>query len=110
MLFDDLCKHSIHSAPTDDAFAKLPDGIVDQLLDPENVEILKDILLLHVIEGEIDSSMVTSGSKSTLSGNDIDLVVSDDGISVNDANVIEPDVPTSNGIIHVIDGVLLPPV
>lgn len=105
-----ICTQTIYSAPTDDAFALLPDGIVNQLLLPENVEILRNILLLHVIEGEIDSSMVSSGFVTTLSGVDIEAVVSDSGISFNDSRVIQADLEANNGIIHVIDGVLLPPV
>lgn len=105
-----FCIYQIYSAPTDDAFAELPDGIVNQLLQPENVEILKNVLLLHVIDGEIDSSMVSSGFVTTLSGIDIEAVVSDSGISFNDSSVIQADVVADNGIIHVIDGVLLPPV
>lgn len=110
IFFDDLCTYPIYLAPTDEAFAELPDGIVNQLLLPENVEILRNVLLLHVIEGEIDSSMVSSGFVTTLSGIDIEAVVSDSGISFNDARVIQADVVADNGIIHVIDGVLLPPV
>ncbi len=110
ILFDNLCSYQIYSAPTDDAFAALPDGIVNQLLQPENVEILKNVLLLHVIEGEIDSSMVSSGFVTTLSGIDIEAVVSDTGISFNDSSVIQADLVASNGIVHVVDAVLLPPV
>eukprot|EP00986_Skeletonema_menzelii_P000688 scaffold195_cov161-Skeletonema_menzelii.AAC.3 len=96
-------------APNDEAFDKLPEGTVDQLLLSENVEILKEILLLHVIEGKVDSSMVSSGPVTTLSGNLIQADVSDSGISFNDANVIAADILASNGVVHAIDQVLLPP-
>mmetsp|Transcript_891 Transcript_891/g.1411 ORF Transcript_891/g.1411 Transcript_891/m.1411 type:complete len:428 (+) Transcript_891:265-1548(+) len=101
-------------APTDDAFAKLPNGTVDELLLPENIDKLTNILLTHVIDGAVDSSMLTGGAEETLSGNTIEAVVNDDGsisfnINGSNANVILADVDASNGIIHAIDGVLLPP-
>mmetsp|Transcript_3068 Transcript_3068/g.4610 ORF Transcript_3068/g.4610 Transcript_3068/m.4610 type:complete len:433 (-) Transcript_3068:54-1352(-) len=101
-------------APTDDAFAKLPNGTVDTLLLPENIDKLTNILLTHVIDGAVDSSMLTGGTVETLSGNTVEAVVNDDGsisfnINGSNANVILADVDASNGIIHAIDGVLLPP-
>jgi len=96
-------------APTNDAFAALPEGTVDSLLLPENVETLKDILLTHCISGNILSSMVTSGPITTLSGNTIEAVVNDDGsITFDGATVITADVVASNGIAHVIDKVIVP--
>ncbi|MEM0913088.1 MAG: fasciclin domain-containing protein [Planctomycetota bacterium] len=97
-------------APTDDAFAALPDGTVEALLKPENKETLKSILLYHVIEGEVPSStVVTLDEATTLQGGVIDIQVSDAGVKINDANVIKTDVAAGNGTIHVIDAVLLPP-
>ena len=95
------------SAPTDEAFAKLPEGTIDTLL--ENVETLEEILFYHVIEGKVLSSMVSSGPVTTLLGDPVEAVVSDSGISFNGANVIGADVEASNGVIHAIDEVLLPP-
>ncbi|KAK1744359.1 fasciclin domain-containing protein [Skeletonema marinoi] len=95
--------------PTNDAFAALPEGTVDSLLLPENVETLKDILLTHCISGNILSSMVTSGPITTLSGNTIEAVVNDDGtITFDGSTVITADVVASNGIAHVIDKVIVP--
>ena len=99
----------LYTAPTNDAFAALPEGTVDSLLLPENVETLKDILLTHCISGNILSSMVTSGPITTLSGNTIEAVVNDDGtITFDGSTVITADVVASNGIAHVIDKVIVP--
>ena len=95
------------SAPNDEAFAKLPEGTIDTLL--ENVETLEEILFYHVIEGKVLSSMVSSGPVTTLLGDPVEAVVSDSGISFNGANVIGADVEASNGVVHAIDEVLLPP-
>ena len=97
------------SAPTDEAFAKLPEGTIDTLL--ENVETLEEILFYHVIEGKVLSSMVSSGPVTTLLGDPVEAVVSDSGITFNGANVIGllQDVEASNGVVHAIDEVLLPP-
>ena len=104
-------------APTDDAFANLPCGTLDQLLLPENVKTLRKILLNHVFNEKFESSDVESGFYKALSGNKIEAIVSYDGISFDssrkkngkdalDSQVIQPDLDASNGIIHVIDGVL----
>ena len=99
-------------APIDEAFAKFPEGTVENLLQPDNIDTLKLILLNHVIEGEIYSSMVTSGPITTLSGYDIIADVSESGEIVFDdiSNVVLADVMASNGIVHAIDTVLLPEV
>ena len=96
-------------APTDDAFAALPDGLVDALLLPENKAALTAVLTYHVLGAEVPSSDVATGSVATLQGEEIDLVAGDDGVTVNDANVVAVDVDASNGVIHVIDSVLVPP-
>jgi len=96
-------------APTDEAFAALPAGLVDALLLPENKDALVAILTYHVLGAEVPSSDVTTGPVATLEGEDIDLVVSADGVTVNGADVVAVDVEASNGVIHVIDAVLVPP-
>ena len=97
-------------APTDDAFAALPEGTVESLLeDPEGA--LKDILLYHVAEGAVPAeTVVTLDSVTTIQGEPIAIMVMDGNVMLNDsANVIITDIAASNGIIHVIDSVLLPP-
>lgn len=97
-------------APTDEAFAKLPAGTVDSLLKPENKEKLKAILLYHVVAGKVPASKVlklNGRSVKTLQGSEV-KVSTKHGVKVNDARVITTDVNTSNGVIHVIDAVLIP--
>ena len=94
-------------APTDDAFAALPEGTVEALL--EDIPALTDILLYHVVEGTVLAETVaTLDSATTLQGSDV-AITADDGVMVNDANVILTDIKADNGVIHVIDAVLLPP-
>ncbi|MCL7979390.1 MAG: fasciclin domain-containing protein [marine benthic group bacterium] len=96
-------------APTDDAFAKLPAGTVETLLKPENKEQLKSILLYHVVEGEVTSEQVVKlTSAKTLQGQKAKIAVKDGKVYVDGAQVIKADVPASNGVIHVIDSVILP--
>ncbi|MEM7577049.1 MAG: fasciclin domain-containing protein [Planctomycetota bacterium] len=96
-------------APTDAAFAALPEGTVDSLLLPENKEQLKAVLLYHVIEGEVlAETVVTLDEAPTLQGGTVDIEVSGDAVTVNGASVVMTDVMASNGVIHVIDAVLLP--
>jgi uncharacterized surface protein with fasciclin (FAS1) repeats len=94
-------------APTDEAFAKLPEGTVESLLaDPEA---LREILLYHVVPGKVlAADVVTLSSATTAQGSDVYIVVADGGVRVNDANVVQTDIETSNGVIHVIDAVILP--
>ena len=97
-------------APTDEAFAKLPAGTVESLLKPENKEKLKSILLYHVVSGNVPASKVVKlngRSVKTLQGSTI-KVRAKHGVKVNDAKVITTDVKASNGVIHVIDTVLMP--
>ena len=97
-------------APTDDAFAALPEGTVENLLKPENQDQLQAVLLYHVVSGKIMAADIGSGAQpATLQGATIDVVGSTSGVTVNGANVVAADVVTSNGIIHVIDAVILPP-
>jgi len=96
-------------APTDDAFAALPEGLVDCLLLEENVDTLSAILTYHVVAGEVLSTDLTAGPVATVQGEEITVDLTD-GVVLNETvNVIIPDVPASNGVIHAIDGVLLPP-
>lgn len=97
-------------APNDAAFAALPEGTVENLLKPENKEQLQAVLLYHVVSGKIMAGDIGAGAApATLQGQKIDVVGSADGVTVNGANVIAADVVASNGVIHVIDAVILPP-
>lgn len=95
-------------APTDDAFAALPDGLLDTVLADQ--ELLTSILTYHVIDGAVPAAtVVTLESATTLQGEDIAIVVDGDTVTINGATVVITDIEASNGIIHVIDAVLLPP-
>jgi len=97
-------------APTDDAFAMLPEGTVESLLKPENLEQLKSILLYHVVSGKLMASDVTSMTAAeSLEGSEIAFKVDMGNAYANEAKIIITDIETSNGVIHVIDSVLLPP-
>jgi transforming growth factor-beta-induced protein len=97
-------------APTDDAFAALPEGTVESLLLPENKQALTDILLYHVVSGKVMAEDVVGlESATTLLGKDIAIRVDMGNVYINDAQVIITDIETSNGVIHVIDAVILPP-
>ena len=97
-------------APTDDAFAALPEGTLDSLLLPENKQALTDILLYHVVEGKVMAADVTGlKSATTLLGKDVAVKVDMGNVYINDAKVIITDIETSNGVIHVVDAVILPP-
>ncbi|QRN82663.1 fasciclin domain-containing protein [Chloroflexota bacterium] len=95
-------------APTDDAFAKLPEGTVEALL--EDLPALTDILLYHVVDGKVMAEdVVTLESAQTLQGEAVSISVENGMVYINDAQVIITDIMASNGVIHVIDTVLLPP-
>lgn len=95
-------------APTDAAFDALPDGTVDELLMPENKARLTQILTYHVISGEVMSSDLSDGMEAgTVEGSAVTISL-EDGVMVNDANVVSADIEASNGVIHVIDAVLIP--
>ena len=96
-------------APRDEAFDALPEGVVEELLKPENRDTLIKILTYHVVQGEKSSSTLQSGATETLEGASVQVNVSSSGVMVNDAKVLQPDIQASNGIIHVIDKVILPP-
>ena len=95
-------------APNDAAFAALPAGLLDKLLLPENLAVLTSILTYHVVSGKIMSTDVMAGDAPSVEGSTIALGTTD-GVQVNDATVIAADVEASNGVIHVIDKVLVPP-
>ncbi len=96
-------------APTDAAFAKLPDGTVEMLLKPENRDKLVAILTYHVVPGKVKAADVVKLSEAkTVNGQDVDITVADNGVQVNNANVIKTDIGASNGVIHVIDTVIIP--
>jgi uncharacterized surface protein with fasciclin (FAS1) repeats len=94
-------------APTDDAFAKLPEGTVESLL--ANPDQLREILLYHVVPGKVTAAEVLSlDSATTVQGSDVRILVADGSVQINNASVVSADIETSNGIIHVIDTVILP--
>jgi uncharacterized surface protein with fasciclin (FAS1) repeats len=95
-------------APTDDAFAALPEGLLEKLLLPENVGVLTSILTYHVVSGKVMSTDVMAGDVPSVEGSSITLGTTD-GVQVNDATVVSADIEASNGVIHVIDKVIVPP-
>jgi uncharacterized surface protein with fasciclin (FAS1) repeats len=95
-------------APTDEAFAALPPGVLDALLLPENKDVLTKILTYHVVSGQVMAADVTDGDVATVEGQTVTLSTAD-GVTVNGAKVIQADVVGSNGVIHAIDAVILPP-
>ena len=96
-------------APTDEAFAALPAGTVENLLKPENRATLQAILTYHVIPGRVYSDQVVKlNSAETLGGQSISINATASGVTINESNVVTTDIEASNGVIHVIDAVLLP--
>ena len=96
-------------APTDDAFAKLPAGTVESLLKPENKEKLKAVLTYHVVPGRVTADEVVNlSSAPTVNGQPLRINAQDGKVSVDNARVVQTDILASNGIIHVIDSVILP--
>lgn len=96
-------------APTDEAFAKLPEGTVESLLEPENLDELRAILTYHVVPGLVTAEQVIGlEAAETVNGQAIDIKISESGVMVNDAHVVATDILASNGVIHVIDSVILP--
>ena len=95
-------------APTNAAFDKLPKGTVEDLLKPENKAKLAAILTYHVVAGKVLAADVKTGMVKTVQGTDLDVKVTADGVTVNDAKVVKTDIVGSNGVIHVIDTVVLP--
>jgi uncharacterized surface protein with fasciclin (FAS1) repeats len=97
-------------APTDAAFAKLPAGTVESLLKPENKAKLTAILTYHVVPGAVKAEQVTKLDEAkTVNGAMVKVSTAHGKVMINDANVVKADIPASNGVIHVIDTVILPP-
>merc|ERR1712048_157874 len=97
-------------APTNDAFGALPAGTLETLLKPENKGQLVDILTYHVVGAKALSTDLSDGqSITTVEGKAVTVHIKDGGVKINDANVVTPDVLATNGVVHVVDGVLLPP-
>jgi uncharacterized surface protein with fasciclin (FAS1) repeats len=97
-------------APTDEAFAKLPAGTVENLLKPENKAKLTAILTYHVVPGAVRAEKVTKLDQAkTVNGAMVKVTTKGDKVTINDATVVKADIAASNGIIHVIDKVILPP-
>ena len=97
-------------APTDEAFAKLPEGTVADLLKPENKDQLVAVLTYHVVPGEVMSGDLAGKvlAPATVQGSTVDIDASGDAVMVDRARVVQADITTSNGVIHVIDAVILP--
>lgn len=96
-------------APTDEAFAKLPEGTVENLLKPENREKLRAILTYHVVPGKVTAKQVVKLSEAkTAQGQLVSIRTSDGAVMVDEARVVQTDIKASNGVIHVIDSVMIP--
>jgi uncharacterized surface protein with fasciclin (FAS1) repeats len=97
-------------APTDEAFEKLPTGTLDNLLKPENKSMLVRVLTYHVVPGKVMAAdVVTITSAKAVSGDALTVTVTGNTVTVNNAQVVKTDIAASNGVIHVVDHVLLPP-
>lgn len=95
-------------APTDEAFAKLPAGTVESLLKPENKDKLIAVLTYHVVSGKVMSTDIKPGEVKTVQGDTVKLALMGGHVMVDGAKVVQADIATSNGVIHVIDAVILP--
>ena len=96
-------------APTDEAFKKLPEGTVESLLKPENKDKLVAVLTYHVVPGKVMAAdVVKLKNAKTVQGGEVDIVVADGKVKVDNANVVKTDIECSNGVIHVIDAVIIP--
>jgi uncharacterized surface protein with fasciclin (FAS1) repeats len=95
-------------APTDEAFAKLPAGTLDDLLKPENKQKLTGILTYHVVPGKVMAADVSTSNAKTVNGKEVSIKVEDGKVTYGGANVVKTDIAASNGVIHVIDAVVLP--
>lgn len=96
-------------APTDEAFAKLPAGTVEELLKPENKKKLTAILTYHVLSGKVMAADVKTMEAKTVQGDKAKVKVADGKVTIDKANVVKTDIEASNGVIHVIDAVIMPP-
>lgn len=96
-------------APTDEAFAKLPAGTVDDLLKPENKEKLKSLLTYHVVSGKVDAAAASKlTSAKTVNGKELTIKAENGTVMIDGAKVVKADIMASNGVIHVIDSVVMP--
>lgn len=96
-------------APTDEAFASLPEGTLESLLLPENKDKLTKILTFHIVEGNVTSDQVVGlSSAQTLEGGELSIAVDGADVKVGGADVVQADIPCSNGVIHVVNTVLMP--
>lgn len=95
-------------APSDDAFAALPAGTLESLLAPENKDQLVKVLSYHVVPGKMISADITDGKSPTVHGDDVDITVADTGVKVNEASVVTADIEAANGVIHIVDKVVMP--
>ena len=97
-------------APTDEAFAALPEGLLEKLLLPENKDVLVQILTYHVVAGKVGSADLSAGDVASVEGSNITVAITDGKVTLNgSSNVVTADVAASNGVIHAIDAVILPP-
>ncbi|MBE9142008.1 fasciclin domain-containing protein [Planktothrix mougeotii] len=96
-------------APTDEAFAALPAGTLEELMKPENKEKLAQILQYHILPTKVASAEIQPGEVATVEGDPVNLEVAEGKVKVNGAEVVQPDINASNGVIHVIKVVILPP-
>jgi len=96
-------------APTNEAFEALPEGALENLLKPENKDQLVKVLTYHVVPSAVLSTGLSDGmSVATVEGGNITVDISDNGVQINDANVVSADIQATNGVVHVIDKVILP--
>ena len=96
-------------APTDEAFAKLPAGTLETLLKPENKDKLRAILTYHVVPGRVMAAQVTKmNTAKTVNGDTVDIAARNGGVMIDEARVVKTDIAASNGIIHVLDSVIMP--
>ncbi len=96
-------------APTNEAFEALPEGALEDLLKPENKDQLVKVLTYHVVPSSVKSTALSDDmSVETVEGGNITVNITDDGVQINDANVVNADIEASNGVVHVIDKVILP--
>jgi uncharacterized surface protein with fasciclin (FAS1) repeats len=98
-------------APTNEAFEALPEGTLEELLKPENKDLLRQVLSYHVLQQEVTTATATTGEVPTAAGRPLSLTVDEatGEVMVNEARVIEADIVASNGVIHAVDQVILPP-
>lgn len=98
-------------APTDEAFAALPPGVLDKLLQPENKPALVELLGYHVIPGKVTSTQLKAGAVKTVEGTPVTVKIdsTSNTVTINNAKVTQADIPAKNGVIHVVDKVILPP-